>query len=289
MKIKFVNSGVLHQQELLARAKQTEAAQVVRNYHQDLETRLGVPIEIKTLSPEAPVDARTEPYWDSNRIVEHHVISIKERCKEWLKPHHLAHGLVQIALESEAHAVGRRMTRCCWGQNFSKKLAETCSPRMPEDVQMLQRLFHLTGNVVADMIVETRLHRDFPVLRPAQVLSFHESSKGDLALRLPPDRITPKLADAVLAICAARCLFHDRLNQGTTAYFAHFANSNAGRLGTNICDEIQAEIEKLGPGDHYALMDRAGELAGFPGLTSWDPRPRYELTAPFVGKVMGID
>lgn len=284
MKLNYANSHLLHQQELLARANRAEATKVVLDFHSDLEKKLGVPIEIQTVSGMS----RGEAYWNSRRIVEHHIVYIDENSKEWLVPKRLAAGMVQIVLEAEANEAGRRMTRCCWGAELKRRL-----PPLPErrtgDVELLQELFHLTGNVVGGMVVETRLHKHWPVLRPAQFLSFHQTSKADIALKLPSDRYSCKLTEAVMGICAARALFHDRLNQGATAYFEHFRNLTAGRMGARICDTVQAAVGNLGPGGHYAVIDCVSNLIGFPGLSSWDPRPAYELSEPFEGQVMEID
>jgi hypothetical protein len=200
-------------------------------------------------------------------------------------------------LEAEARASGRNLWFSTTSANRDFALREVAP-----DLRKLERggyppgtIDRLTGdllnglagllfNTPLDMLIEQRLWRDCPALRPAQWLSLHRLAEEAARPTLDPRiaAVTPKkILRSVEALNGAFALFLDRLLPGA-AIAAAYARLPSFKLARQLDDLARARLAgPLEPGDEYALVDDFAKLLGLEGWYAWVPDPgHHEITAP---------
>lgn len=198
-----------------------------------------------------------------------------------------SHELTHIQLESQARAVGRNRF---FSTNPTTKTAalDSLAPELrrvarhlarPEDApvfgdQLIAGVCGLIFNTPLDLLIERRLHRERPALRPAQILSLHTLAKEGVAGTFKPEirQITPptilRAAEAMNGL-AALCL--DDLSGGATAAFAPYATTETATLARKLWArwlELEAAWE---PGREYAWVDEFAEVLGLRTWFTWIP------------------
>ena len=126
MKVSPTHNRSLRDYINVAIAQETTASQAVQNFRKRLEADYGFPIVFERLGANASAGGTVRPYWDQRTDVRHHSIDL-ERYDKWARPHKLAHELMHIALECEAHAAGKRLT-CCTSPQTPTRLLSLSQP-----------------------------------------------------------------------------------------------------------------------------------------------------------------
>ena len=261
------------QQENLAIANQEEAHRTVQAFRFDLEHRYGIPIVLEHMDNVDPAAGGVKSYWEQYTDRRCHSMDLPE-CVPWLQVHNFAFGLVHIRLECEAQAAGKRRTHWITCSQRDGLLAQ-CQAIEP----LAKLLFNLSYIIPSDMVVESIVRRDFPVLAPAQWVNINRQLKVNIKDALAPCHLPPNIGLALQALAGVSALFSDSLFPGTTRHFAPFEQLAAGALATQLHEEFQTAFPNLGPAGHYQLVDRFAEILGFPALHDWAPEAAWELMA----------
>jgi len=115
---------------------------------------------------------------------DHHLLRYRSDVPALL--HHQMHELEHLELALEARAEGKNCVIVSDGEHFAafrktmtQQIAKLRTDDLPEEnlSGFLQSVFHglvgLAYNAPIDLIIELRLHEEFPALRPVQLLSLH--------------------------------------------------------------------------------------------------------------------
>jgi len=269
---------MIRDQEKLAIAQLPKAARIIQEYRQQLEKDYGFPIVFKQLETQSLAGGIVRPYWDQRREVRCHSIDLSP-CDVWARPHKFSHELTHIALECEAQASGQRKSHDPLAPTMHRLLA-ACDPKRSDEEYLLRRLYSYSMNVPVDLVVESRLARDFPVLAPAQFVNLHRfeerNARGHKHSLIW--NVSPETRLAYDALVATRARFVDELVPGPFKYYERFRGTDAGSLADQLHAEFQTAFQRgMAPGDHYILVDRFAAIIGLPGIHGWRPEPVFEI------------
>jgi hypothetical protein len=278
MKIASQSSKLLRDQEKLAIALRDAATKAVGEYRRRIERDHGLPIVMESLETETGAGGTVRPLWDQRTRVRCHSIDLAP-CEPWARPHKLAHELIHIQLECAAFAAGVRRSHVMLTPTYQHFMA-MCDPRRKDDPTLLRKIFNFSLNVPVDMIVELRLQREFPVLKPAQFVNLHRLVANSLdghRLTRPWD-VSPQFRQAFDSLVALRSRFVNQVAPAPGKQVDPFDGTSAGRLAWELYDEFKTVADQWSaPGGHYAMVDRFAEIIGLPGLHDWVPEPIFEL------------
>jgi len=172
---------------------------------------------------------------------------------------------------------------------YAKQLARTGLPeqniRTVVD-QLIDGLLQQLVSVVLEMLVEYRLYRTRPELRPSQLLSLHATQIRNLATLTSPsvhERMPAKVVRASLALNAAFALFEDWLLAPRTSYADAYREHEAFDAGRRVFELWVDRLAQLRPGDEYELVDRVARELGLEGWYGW----RDEAPLPATGHPEG--
>ncbi len=263
-------------QEQLAKDSRAEAERQVKEYKLKLETGFGFPIVVNELGASQGAGGTVRPVWNQREKCGCHSIDLAH-CEAWLKPARLAHELMHIDLECRADVAGVRKT------NVGKQPLE----EMLRQGGLLQKLFSYSTNVPVDMLVDASLLRQFSILKPAMFVSACRFQEKNLAQDLSRDSMPANFRAALEALRAASALFTDETYGNVTRFFAPFRNTPAGKLAGQLYDAFLKAFPLTKPDGHYELVDRFGQIIGFPNLHAWDARPCWELVPVQTPKPVG--
>jgi len=280
MKISPAHNRGLRDNINVAIAQETTAAQAVQNFRKRLEADYGFPIIFERLGANASAGGTVRPCWDQRTDVRHHSIDL-EPFEKWARPHKLAHELMHIALECEAHAAGKRLT-CGTSPQTPTRLLSLCDyPRKPDDLLLINRMANHAKNTTVDLVVEARLQRELPAIAAAQIVNVHLFDSVNRST-LQGWQVSPILRQALEALVALRSLFVDTcFPHPSHVNFDRFRGTSAGDLAGQLFAEFKTRFDRgLKPGEHYELMNRHAEIIGLPGLHSWSPEPVFRLRQP---------
>jgi len=265
----------VQEQQQQAKELLPKAAADVKRFQRELEEKYGTRIEVRE-EPGGQQRARSRLKWQDSNAPDHHVVGLNS-LSDWERPHLLCHELLHIALESEADAACvRRLV--FFPPDVRTRLAKCLPPGISSGI--VHTLCEFTQNAAVDMVVESRLHTDFPNLRPAQAVflnraQFDEIRQGFVMRK--GDLKDPRCTYLEGAM-AARALFKDRLF-GTTSYFEHWDGRRTKVLAERLYNAFATASPC--PGWHYDLILRWDELAGLSGIHVMDPRPVWEVEAEY--------
>ena len=264
----------------VAIAQETTAAQAVQNFRKRLEVDYGFPIIFERLGANASAGGTVRPYWDQHTDVRHHSIDL-ERYEKWARPHKLAHELMHIALECEAHAVGKRLTCGISPQTPARLLARCDHPPKPDDLLLINRMANHAKNTTVDLVVEARLQRELPAIAAAQFVGLHLFDSSNRST-LQGWQVSPILRQALEALVAFHSLFVDTCFPNPShVNFDRFRGTPAGDMAGQLFAEFKTRFDRgLQPGEHYELMNRHAEIIRLPGLHSWSPDPVFRMPQP---------
>ena len=288
MRITPTNNRRLRDTIKVARAQETNANQAVQDFRKRLEDRYGFPVVFERLGANASSGGTVRPYWDQHTDVRHHSIDL-EHYDSWSRPHKLAHELMHIALECEAHAAGKRMTCGITPQNHTKLLALCDQPPKPIDVRLINLIASYARNTTVDLVVEARLQRELPAIAAAQFAGLHLFDSVSRST-LQGWQVSPILRQALESLVAVRSLFVDTcFFDPSHVNFDRFRSTPAGDLAGQLFAEFKTRFDRgLQPGEHYELMNRHAEIIRLPGLHSWSPEPGFRMpqSAPSLSAVL---
>jgi Flp pilus assembly protein TadD len=272
-------------QDELAKQQQPDAFKAVENLRAELEARSGYPVRQTEGEFKDTTGATIQMAWKHGR--DHHLI----RCRRGFPPHlltHLvAHELTHLRLESDARQVGKNRFFSTTAtterlamdaiQGDLRKIQRSGYPQ--EAVQGLGRslitgLANFLNNCPLDMLIETRLRAEMPVLRSPQFRSLllMAQESWDATTHGEVRQVTPPIImRASLALNGAFALFLDGLFQGATDLASRYQKLGAFDLSQKLLWHWQSRSSQLGPGDEYALVDEFGDMLGVRGWFAWQP------------------
>jgi len=258
-------------QEQLAKDNQAEAEKLVAEYQRQLEEDYDYPIRDERLHANAGAPGAVRSVWSQAKACQHHSIDLEPR-EAWLMPAMRAHELRHIELECEAAKHGVRKT--------------DAALIYPSDLRQLglsreefEKLFSYSMNVPLDLLVDAWLFQRFPRLRPAMFVNACRFQKRNCSYELPAAGCSAGNRTALNALRAASALFTDETYGRVTGFFAPFRGTPDGDLAEKLYAAFQQSFPLSKPDGHYELVNRFGEIIGFPNLHAWDSRPRWELVA----------
>lgn len=131
-------------------------------------------------------------------------------------------------------------------------------------------------NCPLDMLIERRLHAEFPALRSAQVVSLTQlaSEARDATLNPEVRRLTPsRILRATGALNGAHALLVDSLYDGATRCWSAYRSLETAELSQKLWLHWQQRLPSLSPGDEYNLVDEFSEIVGLRDWYVWKPDP----------------
>ncbi|MBK6631371.1 MAG: tetratricopeptide repeat protein [Betaproteobacteria bacterium] len=264
-----------------ATAHATESIAAVRAYLDGIAERSGFPVREEWADFPENYAAQTQMAWKKGR--DHHLVRLRRGYPEPAWHHILAHEATHISMEAEARALGRNRWFTLTDETRRKALRQ-----MEPEIRRIARQGHsaerlaalvskllegaagLLFNTPIDMAIESRLARELPVLREAQLLSLDTLAREAAALSTHREirQITPERILAVNdTLNAAAALFLRDLSGGALDYIEAYRPFNclarAERLYAAYRD---AEAEGIAPGQEYDLVD---EFASQLGVRAW--------------------
>jgi Flp pilus assembly protein TadD len=279
----FVNARSLWREITARRASEhsEESLAAVRAYLDGIAERSGFPVREEWADFPENYAAQTQMAWKKGR--DHHLVRLRRGYPEPAWHHVLAHEATHISLEAEARALGRNRWFTLNDETRRKALRQ-----MEPDLRRIARQGHsperiaalvakllegaagLLFNTPIDMAIESRLARELPVLRAAQLLSLDTLAREAAALSTHREirQITPECILAVNdTLNAAAALFLRDLSGGALDYAEAYRPfdclARAERLYAAYRD---AETEGIAPGREYDLVD---DLASQLGVRAW--------------------
>ena len=199
------------------------------------------------------------------------------------------HEIAHIRLEAEARQRG--VNRWFATSDASREIARRS---LASDIKKLERQGH-SGDAIAkvlrvllggicgslfntplDLLIESRLHREVPVLRPAQFVSLYRLALESLAATTDPEvrkNTPPKILLASTALNGTAALFLDDLSHGATAFWPRYQKLDGSNLSHPLFQLWQDRKDSLQPGDEYNLVDEFAEILGLTGWYEWHSDP----------------
>lgn len=272
MKIKaIVDHEKLRQQEKLAKETQIHAMADVERFRQELEAQHGIPIKVID-QPGYEQSARSRSRWQDPNAPDYHMVALNSQ-HDWERPYLLGHELIHIALEAEAYAAGEYRTI----MGNSKVMAALSTNLAPFNANFPPTLYSFTQNVPTDLVVESRIQRDFPSLHPARCVFLNRSElqKAKDGLKLNEPWIQQPRFRFLVALMGVQALWKDRTFD--TNHFWRWRGTAAQHLSEQLLEAFSTF--QPGPGAHYRFIEHCAELGGFPGMFVMDPRPVWEIVA----------
>jgi hypothetical protein len=264
-----------------ATAHATESLAAVRAYLDGIAERSGFPVREEWADFPENYAAQTQMAWKKGR--DHHLVRLRRGYPEPAWHHILAHEATHISLEAEARALGRNRWFTVNDETRRKALRQmepdlrriARQGHSPERIaalagQLLEGACGLLFNAPIDMLIESRLARDLPALREAQLLSLDTLAREAAALSTHREirQITPERILSVNdALNAAGALFLRDLSGGALDYAEAYRPlgclAKAERLYAAFRD---AEAAGIAAGAEYDLVD---EFAAQLGVRAW--------------------
>jgi len=271
-------------QRELARQNHPAGAHAAAALLAETEKQAGYPIRV-TFEDD---DLGVEMAWGEGR--DHHLVVCRGEPEE-LVPYELAGGLLRIQSESEALLLGKSrfptVSRrqidgllSLFDPEEAERLAAegglwiTLNPD-PDEIALdpLRRLFASAPY----MLIDARLRRRFPVLRPAQFLSRSAGFRDNWQSRKNRTEIPPaqRLRERVVtALDGLDGLYLDWLFGGVTDFATRYYDLDGFDLAQKLWQHWQTRFPAMQPGDEFATLD---DFAGILGLSCY-----FEwVTVPF--------
>ena len=265
-------------QEHLVRRDLGLMRQAVEDFRRRLEEQDGVPIRVVDF--EEKDRSWVQVAWTQGR--DHHRVGGPPSLPEPVRLHLLGQQLFRVQLEAEAYRAGR-LRELTPGAVQEPRFRGLCSSvaydlrrqGFPPHVidQALQGGLALVRdclcNLPLDLLVETRLRAQLPILAPAQFLALRHLMAGSRGLDENADlrRVLPRpLWRALLAMDGALRVFWDERFGGATEFAARSRTLPTFELSLRLVRQWEANSAQFRPRDHYGLVDGFATLLGLEGL-----------------------
>lgn len=281
----------LVEENKLAEANHSEAFKALESFKAEIAALSGFPVIVRSEAVPGQLSGVAQMAWKHGR--DRHIVKISDRITPPHFAHVAYHETAHIRLEAEARQRG--VNRWFATSSASRELAiRSLAP----DIKKLERQGYsgdsitqvildlvsgLCGclfNTPLDLLIESRLHREMPVLHHAQIVSLHRLAEEAHAATTDPEvrKITPtKILRASTALNGTAALFLDDLTNGATAFWPRYEKLDGASL--RLFQLWQDRKDSLQPGDEYNLVDEFAEILGLTGWFEWRPDPgTHEVT-----------
>jgi hypothetical protein len=271
--------------ELAAKNHQA-ACEAVEAFRTSIELLTGFPVVIHLADLSDAMGAFTYTALQSGR--HEHLIYCNRSVPSTVQQHLITHELMHIQLEAEAHRAGKAKTFTTTPANkqFMLGLCRLERPQLRRlqkhgwsDEQIFraasskaQNLLLNLFNSPLDLIVETRVRHQMPMLSAAQFMA-----SGGLQAKAPdpteilnqPDIMPRNLLRIGLALNCVRGRLHDFLFGDSTAFASVYEDTEVFPLASKLWDTWQARASSLGPGDEFHLVDDFADILGLRQAYEW--------------------
>jgi hypothetical protein len=255
-----------------------------------LEERDGVPITVRHEHESFGAFGLSTSAWTTTPFADNHLILVKASLPEVIKPHVLAHELAHLDLNGQAMAVGKYKLPS-WTEHVYETLMQGFEPNIGtlalvgfrgynegqlrlRSVTIMEFIHSQLLNIPVDMVVETMIKRQFPVLGPAQYvcasIGYQTNTRGvddTLNRRLSPRPVNR----AIGALHAALQLFRDNLFEQRTNYFAAYQHENYAPLARQLVDRFETMFPPFEPAREFDLIERFVDLVELGSMNTWVP------------------
>jgi tetratricopeptide (TPR) repeat protein len=275
-------SMYLRVQTQVANDRVSDSFKVVENLKAEAARVSGFPVRVEEARLDARIAGMAQMAWKYGRDYHRLVLREGNATPEILKHHVSAHELQHVLMEAAARAAGTNR----WFSTTETN-REAALRAVSRDIEKLERKGYdghkltemvrqiLSGacgflfNCPLDMIIETRLRREFPNLRSAQFCGISQLVQDARTGTFNEEvrKITPA---AILrindALNGAYALFADDLFGGATAFAAPYRNLPAFPQAQKLLAIWHDMTPDTSPGAEYAIVDAfASELQ----VTDW--------------------
>ena len=283
----------LAEENKLAEANLSDAFKALESFKAEIAELSGFPVIMRREAVPGQLSGVAQMAWKRGR--DHHIIQVKSSLPPPTAQHIEAHELTHVWLEASARR--RQNNRWFATSTTSRELAIRA---LAPEIKKLERQGYpgdsitqvardlvagLSGclfNTPLDLLIESRLHREMPVLRPAQFVSLHRLAEEALAATVNPEirNLTPpKVLKPLTALNGTAALFLDDLTSGATAFWPRYEKLDGADLSLRLFQLWQDRKDSLQPGDEYDLVDEFAEILGLAGWYEWRPDPgTHEIT-----------
>lgn len=270
----------LSQQIKLAQARVSDAFKALESFKAEITELSGYRVIVRSEELPGQLSGVAEMAW--KRARDHHIVKVKSALPPPDSQHIEAHELTHILLESLAR--GYQKNRWFVSSTATRELAiRSLAP----DIKKLERqgysgdsITHVVLDLVSglcgclfntplDFLIETRLHRELPVLRSAQFVSLHRLAEEAFTATVDPEirKLTPsKILRPLTALNGTAALFLDDLTKGATAFWPRYQRLDGSTLSPRLFQLWLDRKDSLRPGEEYELVDQFSEILG---LTEW--------------------
>jgi tetratricopeptide (TPR) repeat protein len=272
-------------QKALAHKLESDSFKCVQTYKVELEALSGYPVREEEDDFRDKLGARIQMAWKHGR--DHHVIITRRGYDPLLLCHLQAHELTHLHMEADARAAGKNLffattpeSRDAAFRAVGSDLEKLKRAGYPEDTvtkMLLTMIGGLSGflfNCPLDMLIESRLRRRFPVLRPAQFLSISALAEEALKAATHPEvvKITPRrIMRANLALGGAYALFLEELFEGAALPAAPYRKMEGFDTSKRLFQHWKQRAPNLSAGDEYGLVDEFADMVGIRDWYTWMP------------------
>ena len=279
----------LAEENKLADANLSDAFKALESFKTEISSLSGFPVIMRREAVPGQLSGVAQMAWKRGR--DHHIIQVKSSLPPPAAQHIEAH----VLLEASAR---RRQNNRWFATSTTSR--ERAIRSLAPDIKKLERQGYsgdsitqvvldlvagLSGclfNTPLDLLIESRLHREMPVLRPAQFVSLHRLAEEALAATVNPEirKLTPpKVLKPLTALNGTAALFLDELSHGATAFWPRYQKLDGANLSPRLFQLWQDRKDSLQPGDEYDLVDEFAEILGLTGWYEWRPDPgTHEVT-----------
>jgi tetratricopeptide (TPR) repeat protein len=284
-----------HVRRDLAQSHEADAFKAVENYKAEVALLSGYPIKVRTEAIPGQLSGVVQMAW--KRARDHHVLQLSDKLTSSDAKHVEAHELTHIRLE----ALARKAHRNRWFATTAGT-RETAIRSLASDIKKLERQGYsadsiaqvvldlvsgLCGclfNTPLDMLIETLIQREIPVLGHTQFVSLHRLAAEAVMATTQPEirKLTPpKVLRALSALNGTSALFLDDFTGSATDFWKYYQRLDGANLSRELFQLWKDRSDSFEPGDEYDLVDTFADVLGLREWYEWKPDPGpHQITEP---------
>lgn len=271
-------------QNFIANTKRSQSEVLVDQLAAKVGELSGFPVKVTTGPLEALVAAKIAMAWKHG--TDHHLLTIREGdIPEILKDHHALHELNHVLMETEARKAGANRWFMTTPDSRNAAFAS-----MDKELRLMQRkgyeseaiaqgvnqLYHgavgFLYNCPLDMLIEQRIHRDYPQLEEVQFCGVAQLAHDALTVTMRKDLrdfVPPTLQRINDTLNGAYALFVDDLFGNATAFSAEYRAMPTFAVSEEFFEMFKESAAAFQPGDEYRLIDAYAEKLGIHDWHGW--------------------
>ncbi len=267
----------------IAEKKRKDMWKVIEDIKNELADLSGYPIRIQSGGSPGGTVAVIQMAWKHGR--NYHLILHKENISDQILIHLIAHELEHLRLECAARQAGRNRYLVSTAANREKAIRSMAkdvtrwqrqgfSEKSITDVtlQLSEGIVRQVQNAPIDLIIETQLYHNFPILRASQFISLDvlaEQAKESIINNKIQERMPKHIMYASSAINGATALFLDKLWGGVTCYAEPYHKLDSFSTSQELLSLLENRIKTLKPGDEYEILDAWAKKLGLQNWYEW--------------------